>query len=98
MPSQINQVATAAQEIVLAERVVTTEWRVTRIVEDIVNRFVRVEVELGPFTQQDGPGGSQLRGSGGRNFVIWENEAYDAIRDTWANADLLDVLATKITA
>lgn len=81
MAASINQVATLSNEIVLTERIVTTEWKVTEIHESIENRSVRVNVELGPFV--DG------RGSSRRGFTVWENEEYDTIRDTWTNADLL---------
>lgn len=97
MAASINQVGTAATEIVLTERKVTTEWRVRQITENIENRFVRVEVELGPFVEEDGPGGQKrTRGSGGRSLVIWDNDAYDAVRDTWTNADLLAIIPTKL--
>ena len=87
---------TAQNEIVLSERVVTNDYRVVRIEEDVRQRFVRVEVEIGPFIEETFPDGRvNVRGSGRRGFVIWENDAYDAVRDTWRNEDLLAELATK---
>lgn len=88
---------TATNEIVLSERVVTSDYRVVEIHESIQNRFVRVEIELGPFTTETRPGGETFtRGTGRRGVTVWENEAYDAVRDTWRNEDLLAIIATKI--
>lgn len=81
---------TLATEVVLSERVVTTEFRVIEIHESIQNRFVRVEIELGPFVTEELFGGrTETRGSGRRGVVVWQNEEYDAVRDTWRNEDLL---------
>lgn len=96
MPAAINIVATSSNEIVLSERQVTSEWRVRQITEDVKDRIVRVNVELGPFVlDQHDP--SLSHGTGGsRNIIAWENEGYDAVRDTWTNADLLAVVSTKL--
>lgn len=78
-------------EIVLSERVVTNQFVITEIYESIVNRFVRAEIELGPFTIMTNPNGStETRGASRRGVVIWENQAYDAVRDTWRNEDLIE--------
>jgi len=96
MAALINTIATASGEIVLSERRVTSEWRVRQITENIENRQVRVDVELGPFVPDDRDT-NLMRGSGGYKSVIaWQDEEYDAIRDTWTNADLLAVIANKI--
>lgn len=88
---------TSSGEIVLSERVVTTDYRIVEIHESIQNRFVRVEIELGPFTTEERPNGQTMtRGSGRRGVTAWENEAYDAVRDTWRNEDLLAQVATKL--
>lgn len=77
-------------EVVLSERRVTTEFQIREIQEEIQNRRVHVRVELGPFTTETRPNGeTEVRGSGMRGVTVWENEAYDAIRDTWTNADLI---------
>ena len=78
-------------EVVLSERQVTNEFRIREIQEEIENRKVHVRVELGPFiTEERGPNGeTETRGSSTRGITVWENEAYDAIRDTWANSDLI---------
>jgi hypothetical protein len=93
----ITSSQTAKSEIVLSERVVTTDYKIVQIQESIKNRFVEVQIELGPFVTEDGPGGpTQTRGSSMRNIQVWHNEEYDAIRDTWTNADLIAAVATKI--
>ena len=86
---------TIQSEIVLTERVTTNEFRIVQIQENIQNRFVQVEVELGPFVTEERPNGeSETRGSGRRGVTVWSGDAYDAVRDTWTNADLL----TAVTA
>lgn len=77
-------------EIVLSERRVTTEFVIRQIQENIQQRRVQVEIELGPFTTETFPDGrEETRGSGGRGITVWENDAYDAVRDTWRNEDLM---------
>lgn len=88
---------TIQSEIVLSERVTTTEFRVVEIHESIQNRFVRAEVELGPFVTHERPNGeTETRGSSRRGVNVWENDAYDAIRDTWSNADLLAAVTAAL--
>jgi hypothetical protein len=70
-------------EIVLSERLVTTEFIIQQIQEDLRNRRVHVEIELGPFTTETYPNGrTEIRGSGRRGVTVWEGDAYDAVRDT----------------
>ena len=77
-------------EVVLSERRVTNEFKIREIQEEIENRRVHVRVELGPFITEESPNGeTQTRGSSTRGLNVWENEAYDTIRDTWNNADLI---------
>lgn len=86
-------------EIVLSERVVTTEFRIVEIHENIRNRFVRVEVELGPFVTETRPNGeTEIRGSGRRGVDVWSNAEYDALRDTWTNEDLLVAVTAKMNS
>jgi hypothetical protein len=81
---------TIESEIVLSERVTTNEFRIVQIQENIQNRFVQVEVELGPFVTEERPNGeTETRGSGRRGINVWSGDAYDAVRDTWTNTDLL---------
>jgi hypothetical protein len=81
---------TVTTELVLSERVVTNEFVITEIFESIVNRFVRAEIELGPFISESRPDGSiQVKGSSRRGITVWENAGYDAVRDTWRNEDLI---------
>ena len=77
-------------EIVLTERIVSTEYIITDIHESIINKFVRVEVELGPFSEETFPDGSIIkRGSSRRNLNVWNGDDYVAIANTWNNADLI---------
>lgn len=89
MPTIVEN-QTVQNEIVLSERVVTNEFRILEIQESVQKRYVRVEVELGPFVKETLPNGEEeIRGSGRRGVIAWENEGYDAVRDTWRNEDLL---------
>lgn len=96
MTDSINSIIPATNEIVLTERIVATEWKIVRVQEDIRDRWVRAEVELGPFVDEPGPGNTTIsRGRGGiRNVMVWQNEDYDAIRDTWTNLDLIAKVKT----
>jgi hypothetical protein len=90
MTTTILDTVTLETEIVLSERRVTTEFVVRQIQEDIRNRRVQAEIELGPFTTETYPGGrEETRGSGQRGVTVWEGDAYDAVRDTWDNAALM---------
>lgn len=97
MADTIVDVGTITTEIVLSERRVTNEFAITQIMENVRDKMVRVEVELGPFTEETRPNGEvDRRGSGSRGVVVWQNEEYDAIRDTWANADLIAAIKSKL--
>ena len=97
MADTIVDVGTITTEIVLSERRVTNEFAITQIMENVRDRMVRVEVELGPFTEETRPNGEvERRGSGNRGVVVWQNEEYDAIRDTWVNADLIAAIKSKL--
>jgi hypothetical protein len=86
----IGDTLTASGTIVIQTAVSTNEFVVREVHESIQNRFVRAEIELGPFTTETrGDGSTETRGSSRRGVTVWENEAYDAIRDTWVNADLI---------
>jgi hypothetical protein len=81
---------TLANEIVLAERAVTNEFTIRQIQENIQQRRVQVEIDLGPFTTDSFPDGrTETRGSSSRGVTVWEGDAYDAVRDTWRNEDLI---------
>lgn len=93
----IVQKQTTENEIVLSERVVTNEYRIVRIEESIEDRRVEVAVEIGPFVEEQRGDQTVTVAKGGRRRVtVWENEAYEAIRDTWKNEDLLSEVATKM--
>lgn len=93
----IADIQGVSKEIVLQERVTTTDYKIREIQESIENRYVHVELELGPFVQEERPGGQfVIRGTSRRRITAWENAEYDAIRDTWTNADLIAVIKTKM--
>lgn len=86
-------------EIVITERRATTEFRVVEVHESIQNRFVRAEVELGPFTTEERPNGEvEIRGSSRRGVLVWDRESYDQIRDTWTNTDLMAAIKVAMAA
>ena len=91
--SEIIDVHQFTGEIVLSERIVSTEFSVVAIHEFIQQKSVRVEVEMGPFTEETMPNGEvQKRGISQRNLVVWEGSEYDDIINTWDN----DALVTRI--
>lgn len=93
----INDTQAITSEIVLQERVTTTEFRIVEIHESIQDRMVRVDVELGPFeTVQRPDGATNTRGRGRRGVIAWSNEEYDLIRDTWTNTDLIAAVKAKL--
>jgi hypothetical protein len=92
--STIVDTQVLSSEVVLSERSVTTEFKIIEIQEEIDNRKVTVRIELGPFVTEERPNGrNDVRGSGRRGITVWENEAYDLVRDTWTNTDLI----TRVT-
>jgi hypothetical protein len=98
MADTIVDVGTISTEIVLSERKVTNEFVITQIVENVRNRSVRVDLELGPFTEEIRPNGEvDRRGSGSRSVDVWQNEAYDAIRDVWRNEDLIAAVKLNLS-
>lgn len=96
---QIINTVSLDKELVLTERRATTEFRITEVHESIVGRFVRIEIEMGPFVSYEDPNGAvRIEGEGGRRgLTVWDNETYDAIRDTWTNADLLSVVKERLS-
>lgn len=99
MPATIADIGTVNTEIVLSERRVTNEFLILEIHEHIRQRFVNVEIELGPFTTETYPDGStETRGTSRRGIVVWENTSYDAVRDTWSNVDLLARITTILNS
>lgn len=92
--TEIIEIQPIDGEIVITERRATSEYFITDIHESITNKFVRVEVELGPFEVTEEPNGNTTtRGSSRRGLVVWQNEEYTEIMNTWDNAMLL----TKVT-
>jgi hypothetical protein len=85
---------TVTNEIIISERVATTEFRVMDIHESIVNRSVRADLELGPFTTETMPNGETVtRGRSRHSLTVWQDVEYDVVRDTWTN----ETLVTKVT-
>lgn len=90
----LDAVTSIETEIVLTERIVSTEFTIIEIQENIQNKFVRAEIELGPFVEDEMPNGVVFRrGSSRRAIDVWRNEEYDAVAITWDNA----ALVAKIT-
>lgn len=85
-------------EVVLQERKTTNEFKIIEIQESIQNRRVQVQLELGPFVEETNVEGvvTGVRASGRRGITVWENEAYDEVRDTWRNADLIAEVVSKL--
>lgn len=86
----ILAVLSTPTEIVLSERVTTSEFKVAEMYENVANRTVRAEIELGPFVSTNNPSDpTETRGSSRRSIVVWQGAEYDAVRDSWNNLDLL---------
>lgn len=93
----ITNTLTAETEILLSERVVTTDYRISNVFENIKGRSVRVEIELGPFIPDPDPildanGNPKNKtfAQGGKRIIdVWTGNEYDAIRDTWTNVELI---------
>lgn len=85
----LNTNSTIDAEIVLSERKVTNEFIVKEIVENVEQRWVRAEIEFGPFTTEERPWGTEKRGSSRRGVNVWSNEEYNAVELTWDNTMLI---------
>jgi len=99
MPAAANITDThpTTDEIVLSERVVSKEFKILEIREQIFEKRVQVEVELGPFITRERPDGStEVFGTSRRGLLVWQGDEYDAIRDHWSNADLLPAVIAKL--
>jgi len=96
--STIADIGTLNTEVVLTERIATTEFKIYEIHEYVDQKQVRVEVELGPFTTVEGPAGTETRGSSRRGVTVWQGDAYDAVRDTWRNEDLIAAVQAALNA
>ena len=97
MATSIIDSLTTTNEIVLSERVTTSDFKITEINESIRQRRVEVQIELGPFTTETRPNGeTETRGSRTRGVMVWQGAEYDAIRDTWRNEDLIEAVKAKL--
>lgn len=93
----ITTVQGVTNQIVVQERITTSEFLIQEIVESIEQRSVHVRVQLGPFVDETMPGGKILRrGASIRMINAWNGDDYDAVRDTWTNADLIAVVKSKL--
>lgn len=97
-PANITDTMETNSEVVLQERKTTNEFKIVDIHESIQNRRVHVEIELGPFVEETNLEGevTGVRSSGRRGMTVWENDAYDAVRDTWRNQDLIAEVVSKL--
>lgn len=97
--TEIIEIQPIDGEIVITERRATSTYFITDIYESITNKFVRVEVELGPFEVTEHPNGNTTtRGSSRRGVVVWQNEDYVNIMNTWDNAMLLAKVSELLAA
>ena len=95
----IADIGNLSAEVVLTERIATTEFKIVEVHEYIDQQEVRAEVELGPFTTEEGPGGStRTRGSSRRGLTVWRGDDYVSIRDSWSNADLIAAVTQILNA
>ena len=92
MPT-IAEINTAPSDIVVSERVVTNQYRVVSIDENVQRRYVRVVVETGPWNQVS----PELTIGQHRSLVVWENAEYDQVRDSWDNSSLLSRITQLLT-
>lgn len=94
----IAETQSVGTAIVIQQAISTTDFKIVEVHESIQNGFVRADVELGPFTTVTNPDGSTTtRGSSRRGVMVWEGDAYIAVRDTWVNADLLSAVNTILS-
>lgn len=84
----LNTPTTINGEVVLSERVVSTEFIVKEVYENSEQRMVRAEVEMGPFSTARF--GTELIGINRRIVTVWKDEDYDAVKLTWDNTALID--------
>ena len=85
-------------EVVIQPAVITNDFIITNIHENIKRRIVFVDVEFGPFKENVFDDGRViLNGSHIRKYEIWKDNDYDLIRDTWTNKELI-AAATSIIA
>lgn len=96
----ITDTLTTENEIVITENKTTTDFKIVAIHDDLENRALRVDVELGPFVPHTfGPEGyevTRLVATAHRGIPVWHGAEYDAKRDTWTNADLIAAVASKV--
>ena len=93
MPN-ITDITTINREIVLSERVVTNQFRIIKINEDVAEKRLAVEVQLGPFVTDEN--NTIIRTGPQFGVNIWEKEEYEQHRDSWTNDQLITATAAKL--
>lgn len=86
----LSTTSVISTEVVITERVVSTEFYIREIHENVQRKSVRVDIELGPFTEEDTPDGTIIRGISSKNIEAWSGDDYSAIELTWNNQMLVD--------
>lgn len=99
MPA-ISEIQTTTDEVVVTERVVTNNFIVRAIQENVEYRSVVVELEVGPFVDAPGPlgptGPTTVSRGTRRLITVWSGTEYDVVRDTWSNTELLAAIPSKL--
>jgi hypothetical protein len=87
--TDLTNIQSFTGEIILSENISSSEFLITAIHEDIKEKTIKVEVEMGPFQIEEMPDGTTTnRGISQRMLVVWEGSSYDAIKNTWDNVAL----------
>lgn len=89
--STINTAQALTKEAVVQPKIASTTFRINGYHESVLNRIVVANIEFGPYDDKN-------KGVGTKRITVWEGTAYDAIRDTWTNADLLSTVTTILNA
>lgn len=88
-----------ANELVLSVRKTSNEFIVKEIRENVEQRIVQAEIELGPFTTDSVTGIRPVtRGLTRRGITVWEGADYDAVELTWNNTDLINRIKELLEA
>ena len=93
MPA-ITDIANIDTEIVITERVVTNQFRILKIEENVADNRLQVEVQLGPFVLDEN--NNVVRGGPQIGVGIWQNEEYMQHRDSWTNDELITAVKAKL--
>lgn len=86
----LSTASVITNEVVITERVASTEFFIREIHENVQKKIVRADIELGPFTETEDPDGNILVGISTRSIVAWSGDDYTAVELTWNNQMLID--------